>query len=96
MTQRPNWVVVRRPGYIDDLDNIAAHIARDDPSAALALWLHIDNQVDQLADPNFPRRAGRKPGTWELVAHPNYLVVLEQDTQTVTALAVLHTRRKYP
>lgn len=96
MTPPRDLAVVRGPAYIEDLDSIAAHIARDDASAALALWLHIDDQVAQLADPNFPRRPGRQPGTWELVAHANYVVVLVQDATTVTVLAVLHSRRKYP
>jgi hypothetical protein len=36
------------------------------------------------------------PGTLELVAHPNYIVLLEQTSTTVTALALMHVARQYP
>ena len=56
--------------------------------------LHLD--LEQLADHNFPRRLGRVAGTMELVAHPNYIVLLQQTETTVTALAVMHAARQYP
>ena len=44
------------------------------------MWLLIDDQVEQLADPNFPRRTStRVPGAHELVAHENYVVYFDQD-----------------
>jgi len=88
--------VRRLPRYVDDLDIIVEHIAPSDPQAAFDLWQLIDEQVERLADPNFARRRGRKAGTWELVAHPNYIVLLQQNETTVTALAVLHVARQYP
>lgn len=88
--------VVRTQTYRTDLDAVEALIAKDSPQAALDLWLNIDGQVDQLADPNFPRRPGRVVGTFELVAHPNYIVIMEQDATTVTVLNVVHARKKYP
>ena len=53
------WRIIRRPEYREDLDAIEAWIARDNVSAAVAMWLLIDDQVEQLADPNF--RAGQAP-----------------------------------
>jgi hypothetical protein len=44
-----------RSEYRAKLDAIEALIAQAG-SAALALWLLIDDQVEQLADTNFPRR----------------------------------------
>lgn len=88
--------VRRLPGYIDDLDGIAEYIAQDNSQAAYDMWQLIDDQVEKLADPNFPRRRGRRAGTLELVAHPNYVVVLEQAATTVTAMAVMHVARQYP
>lgn len=58
--------------------------------------LHIDDQRAQLADPNFPRKRGRVRGSFELVAHENYLVILEEDAKTVTVLNVVHARQKWP
>ena len=88
--------VLRKPQYLESLQAIEDHVARDNPSAAIDLWLNIDDQVSQLSDPNFPRRRGRVTGTLELVAHPNYVVILEQTLDTVTVLDVLHAAKQYP
>lgn len=89
-------IVLRTARYRASLDEIEAHISQDNPLAATELWLSIDEQVSSLSDPNFPRRLGRVAGTLELVAHENYIVVLEQHGNTVTALDVLHAARRYP
>ncbi len=88
--------VVRTLSYQEDLDAIEAYIAQDNPKAGIDMWLNIDDQVKKLADPNFPRRIGRVDNTFELVAHPNYIVILEEDATSVTALNVVHARKKYP
>ena len=88
--------VLRKPLYMQSLQEIEDHIAIDNPVAALDMWLHIEDQVDKLADPNFPRRRGRVAGTLELVAHANYVLILQQTPDTVTVLDVLHAARKYP
>lgn len=88
--------VLRKPLYFESLDAIEDYIAQDNPSAAVDLWLTIDDQVSKLADPNFPRRRGRVEGTLELVVHPNYVVVLTQTQNTVTVIEVLHSAMKYP
>jgi plasmid stabilization system protein ParE len=88
--------VIRRRTYLDDLRAISAYIAKDSPQAAARLRLHIDDQVAKLADPKFPRRRGRRAGTKELVAHENYIVILIEDAETVTALNVVHARRQFP
>lgn len=88
--------VLRKQQYCESLQAIEDHIAHDNPSAAIDLWLSIEDQVSKLSDPNFPRRRGRVAGTLELVAHPNYVVILEQTLDTVTVLEVLHVAMKYP
>lgn len=89
-------MVVRAEGYLRDLEAVHDYIEHDNPDAAIAMLLRIDHQVDSLADPNFPRRLGRKPGTLELVVHPNYVVALQQTETTVTVLNLLHVARQYP
>lgn len=75
-----SWRVIRRPEYREDLDAIEAWIASDNPAAASAMWLLIDEQVDKLADANFPRRPSpRVTGAFELVAHENYIVYFDQN-----------------
>lgn len=88
--------VLRKPQYWESLQAIEDYIAHDNPSAAIDLWLSIDDQVSKLTDPNFPRRRGRVAGTLELVVHPNYVVIVEQTLDTVTVLEVLHAAMKYP
>lgn len=88
--------VIRTTPYTVNLDAIADEIAKDNHAAAVDLWLHIDDQVAKLADPNFPRRPGRVKGTKELIAHENYIVILEEDASTVTVLNVVHVRRQWP
>jgi plasmid stabilization system protein ParE len=88
--------VLRKPQYWESLQAIEDYIAHDDPSAGIDLWLSIDDQVSLLADPNFPRRRGRVAGTFELVVHRNYVVILAQTLDTVTVLEVLHAAMKYP
>ena len=88
--------VVRTQTYLEDLDAIEAYIAPDNPGAAVEMWFHIDDQVEKLADSKFPRRRGRIAGTKELVAHENYVAILIEDAATVTALNVVHARRKFP
>ncbi len=73
--------VKRTQTYLDDLNAIETRIAEQGSlQAAVNLWLQIDHQVDLLADPNHPRRKGLVvPDAIELVAHSNYLVILEED-----------------
>jgi toxin ParE1/3/4 len=88
--------VIRTDQFLTDLEELVLFIAQDNVTAAITLEQHVIRQVDSLSDANFPRRAGRVPGTLELVAHPNYIVLLEQTNTTVTALALMHVARQYP
>jgi hypothetical protein len=63
------------------------------------MWPLIDQQVDQLADPNFPRRPStRVAGVHELVAHENYIVYFDQNDSdcTATMRAMVHVARQIP
>lgn len=88
--------VVKTDQFLADLEDVVLLIAQDNVLAAMDMEQHVHSQVDSLSDSNFPRRAGRVPGTLELVAHPNYIVLLEQTNTTVTALALMHVARQYP
>lgn len=89
-------IVKKTKQFLEDLTDIVSYIAQDKLDAAIAFEEHIHSQVDALADPKFPRRPGRVVGTLELVAHPNYVVVLMQDSSSVTVLTVLHAAKQYP
>jgi plasmid stabilization system protein ParE len=89
-------LVARTPRYDNDLMAIGEYIEKHNADAAYTMVRLLESQVDKLANPNFTRRPGRVPGTLELVAHANYVVVLQQTATTVTALAVMHVARQYP
>lgn len=94
-----SWRIVRRPEYLEDLDAIEAWIARDNASAAVDMWILIDDQVEGLVDANFPRRSStRVAGAHELVAHQNYIVYFDQDESSCTVIvrAVVHVARQFP
>jgi toxin ParE1/3/4 len=88
--------VIKTSQFMADVEDVVLFIAKDNLRAALELEQHLHSQVDRLADPNFPRRLGRVVGTLELVAHPNYIVLLQHSDTTVTVLNVLHVARKHP
>lgn len=78
---------------------IEAWIPQNNASAAVAMWLLIDDQVEQQADLNFPRRPSTSVAeAHELVAHDNYVVYFDQDdgTCTITVRAVVHVARQFP
>ena len=47
----PWLTIVRTQRYGDDLVAVGEFIEQNNPDAALALLLHIEDQVDGLADP---------------------------------------------
>lgn len=79
-----------------DLAEITAYIADRNPSAARSLNRLIVEQVDILGEHPLLFRAGRVPGTREIVVHPNYIVVYRFTTAAVEILGVLHARQQFP
>lgn len=88
--------IIWQPDAADDLIAIASFIAEHDDHAALGLVQRIELAAMRLADQPYMAPAGREPGTRELVAHPNYIVVYQVTTAAVEILAVLHARQQYP
>ncbi|MBJ2154046.1 type II toxin-antitoxin system RelE/ParE family toxin [Paracoccus sp. IB05] len=80
----------------DDLRSIIEYIAADNPAAALALWETIEARIGHL--PEFPKahRPGRLPGTRELIAHQNYIVVYSESPDSIEILRVLHGAQMWP
>lgn len=88
--------LVRSATYRQDMDDIESYIARRAPLAAVKFVNHIDKQFAQLTDLNFPRRPGRVRGTSELVVNKNYIIIFVETATDITALNVVHARRRYP
>jgi plasmid stabilization system protein ParE len=63
--------------------------------AAVALAKQVEQAVAVAAEHPHLYRHGRIPGTRELVAHPNYIVVYRAGAR-LEVLSVLHSRQQYP
>jgi toxin ParE1/3/4 len=80
-----------------NLEQEAAHIARDNPQAAAALISHADESTRLLTRHPDIGRPGRVPGTRELVLqHFPYIIPYRVKEQRVEILRVFHTSRKWP
>jgi toxin ParE1/3/4 len=80
-----------------DLEDAYSHIAADNPAAARRLVDQIEQGVLQLSRyPNLGR-AGRVPGTRELViAGTPFLVVYRMEADQASILTILHGSRRWP
>lgn len=80
----------------NDLIKIVKHIAQDNPDAAEKLADEIEAKAEKLRERPKLFRVGRKRGTRELVAHPNYLVIYRIEVETVEILRVKHSAQSWP
>ena len=82
---------------LNDLDEAADFIAQDNPEAASRILRRISNAVRILAEHPHLGRAGRVPGTRELVITDTPCIVPYRVIEgTVQILRVLHAKRKWP
>jgi toxin ParE1/3/4 len=81
---------------LENLDAIAAYIARDNPIRAGSFVGEIKEKTILLA--RFPAmgRPGRVPGTRELVVHENYVVPYRVKDDVVQILRIQHVARLWP
>lgn len=79
-----------------DLLGILEFIGEDDPDAALALVHTIREKAEGLRARPRLYRAGRLPGTREMVVHHNYIVVYSIDADVIEILSVKHARQQWP
>ena len=80
-----------------DLEEIETFVGLDSPAAAVDTVIKIINSVSLLREQRGIGRAGRVPGTRELVV-PGlpYIVPYRVKNETVQVLRVFHTSRKWP
>lgn len=81
---------------LENLDQIAAYIAQDNPTRASSFIGEIKAKTELLA--TFPGlgRPGRVPGTRELVVHANYVVPYRVKDNTAQIIRVQHVARLWP
>jgi toxin ParE1/3/4 len=87
-----NW----RPNARRQLRQLISYIADRDDHAATRLLTTIEEAVELARSFPLAHRAGRSPGTREIVAHPNYIVVYRITATTLDVVSVVHARQKYP
>ncbi len=88
--------IVWRMAALTDLAAIVQHIAERNPLAARRMKDLIEAAVLPLAEHPYLYKSGRVPGTRELVAHPNYLVVYRVAADRIEVVAVIHARQQFP
>lgn len=79
-----------------DLLAIVGYIADDNPGAAQLLKDDIEAGAARLLEYPQLYKAGRVPGTREMIVRANYIVVYAENEQTISILRVLHAARQWP
>ncbi len=81
-----------------DREAIMDYIAQDNPVAAIELDDEFEAKAEQARQRPTLYRAGRVPGTREIVVRPNYVMVyrLEDESDTLVLLRVLHAAQQWP
>jgi toxin ParE1/3/4 len=90
---RVKWLAAAVTSLIAETE----YVGREDPAAAARLEIAIKTAVEQLS--NFPAlgRAGRVPGTRELVVPGTpYLIPYRVRHKIVEIIRVFHGARKWP
>ncbi|SAK73251.1 translation repressor RelE [Caballeronia temeraria] len=81
---------------LEDFDQLTDCIAELSPRAAMTMFEVIEKAVIPVAVTPFLFRSGREPGTREIVAHPNYIVVYRVMDNWIEVVNVIHARQRYP
>ena len=85
------------PTAVSDLKSIREYIARDSPTAAREVAARIKEAAGRLASFPLSGRAGRVPGTRELVIPgTSYIAAYTVHDDEVEIAAVLHGRQNWP
>lgn len=79
-----------------DLYTLIAFIAEENPYAAESLLEQREESILPTAEHPYMFRAGRVPGTREIVAHPNYILIYQMLNDAILVLSVVHSRCEYP
>ena len=88
--------IVWSPLAREQVRELVAYIADYDATAAGNLRRRLEEVVQPLAEHPYMFRPGRVPGTREIVAHANYLIVYRVLSDEIDITSVVHARREYP
>jgi toxin ParE1/3/4 len=79
---------------LGSVDEIAEFIAKDNPSRATSFVLELKEAMTRLQVHPGMGRAGRVPGSRELVLHKNYIAIYRVRGDDVEILRLHHVARK--
>ena len=79
-----------------DRSDIFEFIARDNPLAAIDIDELFSAAVARLVEHPLIGRAGKIPGTRELILLQSYRLIYEVQAGTIWILALVHTARLWP
>lgn len=88
----PLW----KPAAIADRKRITAHIAQDNPRAAMEMGDMLMDKAALLDQHPMLGRVGRVKGTRELVAHPNYILIYRLVGEVAEVLRIKHAAQQWP
>lgn len=88
--------VIWRARARTSLTTIIRYVASKDPQAARKLMERLEAAILPVAEHPYLYRPGRVPGTRELVAHPNYVLVYQVTFERIEVIDVMHARQQYP
>ncbi len=78
---------------LESVDEIAGFIAKDNPTRATSFVNELQAAVNKLQTHPGMGRAGRVPGTRELVLHKNYIAIYRVRGDMVEILRLHHAAR---
>jgi len=78
---------------LQSVDEIAGYIAKDNRTRASSFVLELQDAVTKLQAHPGMGRAGRVPGTRELVLHKNYIAIYRVRGDNVEILRLHHAAR---
>ena len=81
---------------LHDLNGIVEYIQERNSIAAERMRALIEAAADRAGVHPYAYRSGRIPGTREVVAHPNYLIIFSVTDDAVEIRTILHARQQYP
>lgn len=80
---------------LKSVDEIAGYIAKDNPTRATSFIHALQRSVAKLQAHPGMGRAGRVPGTRELVLHKNYIAIYRVRNDDVEILRLHHVVRNF-
>jgi addiction module RelE/StbE family toxin len=86
------WATEAHQNRIDIWD----YIAKENPQAAVRMDALFSAAAARLANHPTLGKAGKIPGTRELIPHEHYRLVYEIDGETLWILTLVHTSRQWP